>query len=102
MTEKKEMKPLWRLRSGRFAGWRTEDEQLYDTDGAHLGYFVNEIAYRNDGRAIGEIYGERYLGKRETVVYPTGTRQAARRAMDVAGMRDRDGMALAGWSDTDF
>ena len=34
------MKPLWKIRSGRFAGWRTEDGLLYDDDGAHVGYFV--------------------------------------------------------------
>ncbi len=96
------MQPLWMLKSGRFTGWCADDGQLYGADGEHLGYFVDEIAYRNDGRAIGEIYGERYLGKRETVVYPTGIRQAARRAVDMAGMPDRDGMALAGWTDPEL
>ncbi len=96
------MKPLWKIRSGRFLGWRTEDDQLYDADGAHLGYLVDDIGYSHDRHAVGEVYGERWLGKREAVVYPTGTRQAARRAVDMAGMPDRDGMALAGWSDPDF
>ena len=96
------MKPLWKIRSGRFFGWRAEDDQLYDADGEHLGYFVKDVAYTNGGRAVGEIYGERYIGKRETVIYPTGTRQAARRAMDTAGMPDRDGMALSGWTDPEL
>ena len=96
------MKPLWKIRSGRFAGWRTEDGQLYGADGGHLGHFVKGIAYLNGGRAVGEIYGERYIGKRKTVVYPTGTRQAARRAVDMAGIPDRDGMALADWTDPEL
>ncbi|UCG88598.1 MAG: hypothetical protein JSW71_08680, partial [Gemmatimonadota bacterium] len=66
------MRPLWKLRSGQFVGWRTEDDQLYGADGVHLGYFVDDMAYTNDGRAIGELYGHQRLGRREDVIYPTG------------------------------
>jgi hypothetical protein len=93
------MKPLWRIRSGRFAGWRTEDDQLYGADGTHLGYFVDGIAYSNDGRAIGELYGESRLGQREDVVYPTGTRRAAREQKRVAAMAETTGLPVAGLID---
>jgi hypothetical protein len=96
------MKPLWRLQSGRFAGWRTEDGELYDDDGIHLGYFVKEIAYLNNGRAIGEIYGGRWLGRREDVIYPTGTRHGLRQSRDPARLPDRNGMPLAGWIDPEL
>ncbi len=96
------MKPLWRLQSGRFVGWRTDDGQLYDADGDHIGYFVDDVAYSSDGRAVGEVYGDRWLGKHETVVYPTGTQQSARESRGAAGLADRQGMALAGWTDPEL
>ena len=96
------MKPLWRLRSGRFLGWRTHDDQLYDADGAHLGYCVKGFAYSNDGLALGEIHDGEWIGKRETVIYPTGTRQAALGSTDAAGMPDRVGNALTGWTDPEL
>lgn len=96
------MKPLWRIRSGLFAGWRTEDGQLYDDDGAQLGYFVGEIAYSNDGRAVGEIYGERWLGRREGVTYPTGRRRQLGDRRDPARLPDRKGIRLAGWTDPEM
>jgi hypothetical protein len=42
------------------------------------------------------------LGKHETVVYPTGTQQSARESRGAAGLADRQGMALAGWTDPEL
>ena len=94
--------PLWKLRSGRFAGWRTKDGQLYDDDGAHVGYFVNEIAYLNDGRAVGEVYGERWLGRCKEVKSPPGTRHGPHQSRAPARLPDRKGMPLAGWMDPEL
>ena len=94
--------PLWKLRSGQFAGWRTKDGQLYDDDGAHVGYFVNEIAYLNDGRAVGEVYGERWLGRCKDVKYPPGTRHGLHQSRAPARLPDRKGMPLAGWVDPEL
>jgi hypothetical protein len=96
------MKPLWKIRSGQFAGWRTDDGQLYDDDGAHVGYFFKEIAYLNDGRAIGEICNERWLGKRETATYPVGGRWWTHQSRDAARLPDRNGMPLLGWVDPEL
>lgn len=94
--------PIWSIRSGFFVGWRTADDQFYGGDGTHLGYFVAAIAYSNEGHVIGELYGERRLGKREQMRYPTGTRQEAREAKPLPGLADATGLPLAGWTDPDL
>lgn len=96
------MKPLWMIRSGLLAGWRDEGDQLYGADGGHLGYFVDGIAYSNTGRAIGELYGEGRLGRRENIVYPTGTRQAVRDSVDVPDAWDTTGLPVVGWTDPEL
>lgn len=93
------MKPLWGITSGRFLGWCSADGQLYDAGGDHIGYFVDEIAYSNAGRVIGEIYEDRWLGKRPTVIYPSGSRNVAGSPTVLGTLADRDGLGLAGWWD---
>jgi hypothetical protein len=46
------MQPLWKVRSGDFAGWRSGDI-LYDANGSNVGYFNMDVAYSNNGRYIG-------------------------------------------------
>jgi len=97
------MMPLWKLRSGQFAGWRTDDGELYNAAGKHIGYLGDEdIAYTNDGQAVGEVYGERWIGRRKTLFYPTGKRQAERSAKTPASLADRPGLELAGWTDPEL
>ena len=38
------MTPLWKMRSGKFAGFRLNDG-LYDPQGESIGYFDDHIAY---------------------------------------------------------
>ena len=97
------MIPLWKLRSGQFAGWRTADGELYNAAGKHIGYFGNEdIAYTNDGHAVGEVYGERYMGKRETLIYPTGRQQGELSSKAPAPLADRPELRLASWTDPEL
>lgn len=57
------MQPLWKIRSGKFAGWRIDDA-LYDAKGKNVGYFDGDIAFSNDrGQYIGEIYNEDWIGR---------------------------------------
>ncbi|UCG88592.1 MAG: hypothetical protein JSW71_08650 [Gemmatimonadota bacterium] len=93
------MKPLWKVRSGEFAGWRTSDDELYNAAGKHIGYFVDDTAYTNNGHAIGEVHGEQWIGKRKTVIYPTDRQQAERSGKAAAPLPDRPGLPLAGWTD---
>jgi hypothetical protein len=96
------MKPLWKIRSGQFAGWRTDDGLLYDDDGDHVGYFVKEIAYLNDGHAVGEVHGQQWLGRREDAIYPNGSRRGPHQSRDPARLPDRKEMPLTGWTDPEL
>ena len=46
------MTPLWKMRSGKFAGFRLNDG-LYDPQGKKIGYFDDHIAYALSGKGIG-------------------------------------------------
>lgn len=94
--------PLWSIRSGRFIGWRTEDGEFYNAAGRHIGYFVNEIAHTHDGHAIGEVYGDEWIGRRKRVIYPTGRERAEMNGRDAAGVADRNGISLDGWIDPEL
>jgi hypothetical protein len=96
------MIPLWRLRSGRFAGWKADDDQFYNAEGKHIGYLIGEIAYTNDGCAVGEVYGDQWIGRSKTVIYPTGRQQAELSSKAAARLADRAGLPLAGWADPDL
>ena len=96
------MMPLWKLRSGRFAGWRTSDGELYNAAGKHVGYFVDQIAYTNNGHAVGELYGDQWIGRRKTVIYPTGRQQAELSGKAPAPLADRPGAPLGGWTDPEL
>jgi len=57
-----EQKPLWKIESGEFAGWRVGDD-LYDAKGAHVGRFQGDVAYRLNGKYLGEVIDGEWLGQ---------------------------------------
>jgi hypothetical protein len=57
------MKPLWKLSSGKFAGWNNNDI-LYDASGDNVGYFVDNRAISINGQVIGEMYDDKFIGYR--------------------------------------
>ena len=65
------MTSLWRMFSGRFAGCRVKDK-MYDIEGNHIGYFDDTILYALNGQCIGEVYRNRWIGKRVNVGYKYG------------------------------
>lgn len=95
------MTPVWRMASGRFAGWYSNDA-LYDELGRHVGYLAGTAAYSLAGKYLGEIHRAEWIGK------PPGERPRGAaphaRGEDVAHARlaDRTALALAGWSDPDY
>ncbi len=95
------MQPLWKVRSGDFAGWRAGDI-LYDANGSNVGYFNMDVAYSNNGRYIGEIYRDDWIGKRLGVAHPAGGSRVGYVGLAVAGYANRVGMAVGGWEDPDF
>lgn len=58
------MRGLWKIRSGKFAGWRVGDD-LFDPQGYSVGYFLD---VRHDNRVniadpVSRILGRRYLSR---------------------------------------
>jgi hypothetical protein len=87
------MEPLWKLRSGKFAGWNYNG-QLYDAKGNNVGYFEGEIAVGCDGHVVGEMYDDQIIGYRTNVSYPIYGA--------VAPYAGYAGYAVAGWEDPHF
>ena len=95
------MQPLWKIRSGNFAGY-SSDDALYDANGNNVGYFRDDVAYSNDGHCLGEIYENDWIGKRTSIVYPIGSSRVGRVGIARAAQVGRIGLAIAGWVDPDF
>lgn len=94
------MNPLWKVRSGKFAGWRTGDD-FYDENGSHVGYFSDDVAYSHDGKYIGEIYRNDWIGYRtDKVPSVSKERTAARTSIEVVNPHaNRSGFSISGWDD---
>lgn len=95
------MKPLWKLRSGKFAGWNSNG-QLYDADGNHIGYFDDRVAIDCNGRVVGEMYDDKFIGYRTNVMYSAHGAVAHSANIAVGRYADYPGYAIAGWDDPHF
>lgn len=95
------MKPLWKLRSGEFAGWN-QNNLLYNADGENVGYFVDTLAIGNDGQVVGEIYDDKFIGFRLGITYPLYGSQARYANIAVSRYANYAGHAVAGWEDPHF
>ena len=96
------MEPLWRVKSGTFAGWRTED-RLYDTIGVNIGFFVEDHAFTIEGKYLGQIFRTGQIGFNEDATPPIVRPKSVRFArISAAPFSDRDGISISGWSDPEF
>jgi hypothetical protein len=93
--------PLWNIRSGKFAGWNI-DNSVYDATGKNVGPVVNGLIYSCDGRCVGEMYDDRFVGKQTSKSYPSGAHYMAYASIAIMHMSDVAGMAVAGWIDPEF
>jgi hypothetical protein len=96
------MKPLWAVRSGNFAGWRSDDDLLYNAKGMNLGYFVGNVAYSSNGFYLGEIYKDDWIGRKTDADYPVRDARVPSLAITDAPQVDRTGLLLDDWKDPDF
>ena len=85
------MKPLRKVGSGDFAGWRSGDI-LYDANGSNVGYFNMDVAYSNNGRYIGDIYRDAWIGKRLGVAHPSGGSRVGYVGVSMARYANRAGV----------
>ncbi len=92
------MTPLWKIDSGLFAGWHTNDA-FYDAEGQHIGYLAGHVAYRLDGRPFGEIYMGEWIGARPQMTYPDGEAKPQHEAVAHARLENRPGLEIDGWTD---
>jgi hypothetical protein len=95
------MEPLWKIRSGTFAGCRIDD-RLYDASGENVGYFIDDVAYSLNGKYIGELYSGDWIGKRSGVSH--GSQGGRIGTVGIAASRyaDRAGISLTGWEDPHY
>lgn len=95
------MKPLWRLRSGRFAGWN-RNGQLFDSAGKHVGYFRGDLAIGRNGRVVGKMYNDKFIGYRLGIAYSIHSCGGSYAGIAAAPYAGYCGMAIAGWEDPHF
>jgi hypothetical protein len=95
------VKPLWKLRSGKFAGWNYNG-QLYDAKGNHVGYFQGTVAVGCNGRVVGEMYDDKFIGYRTNISYPIYGAVGHYAGIAVAPYAGYAGYAVAGWADPHF
>jgi hypothetical protein len=95
------MTPVWRVRSGKFAGWYSNDA-LYDERGRYIGFLAGTVAYATDGKYLGEIHEAEWIGRPPSAhanhpgPHPRGENLAH------APLADRTGLELPEWKDPDF
>jgi hypothetical protein len=95
------MTPVWKIRSGKFAGWYSSDA-LYDEGGRYIGFLAGPIAYSTHGKYLGEIHDAAWIGRAPGVhanhagPYPHGDNLAH------APLADRVAHNLPGWEDPEY
>jgi hypothetical protein len=90
--------PLWKIQSGRFAGWHSNDA-LYDAQGRHVGYLAGHLAYSLAGALLGEIHQGEWIGRRDDHPAPQGEPHPQAEAIAHERLPDRAGLRLPGWND---
>ena len=96
------MTSLWRMFSGRFAGCRVKDK-MYDIEGNHIGYFDDTILYALKGQCIGEVYRNRWIGKRVNVGYKYGKPSKAADPITCESHADQEHpLKIEAWEDSIF
>jgi hypothetical protein len=95
------MTPLWKVRSGRFAGWYSNDA-LYDEHGRWLGFLAGSTAYNKDGAYLGELHGAEWIGRSPGDHAMHLGPHSPGENLAHAPLADRPGLQLPGWDDPGF
>jgi len=93
--------PLWRMYSGIFAGYRSED-RMFDASGRDIGYFDGRLLFSLMGQCIGEMYDGKWIGKRVNVGYPFGSCRDAGDPIACVQQEDCDPLRIEGWEDSPY
>lgn len=92
------MTPVWKIKSGQFAGWYSNDA-LYDAVGRYIGFLAGTVAYAPDGRYLGDIYQAEWIGRSPEARSSHPAPHAIGENVAHARLDDRPGLGLAGWED---
>lgn len=95
------MKPLWKLRSGKFAGFN-DNGTLYDAKGRHIGYFIDKIAVGCDGKVVGEMYDNEFIGYCTNSGYSLYGVMPRLASIGALSYGNYGGQPIAGWDDPHF
>ena len=95
------MEPLWKIRSGDFAGWR-RDDILYNAEGRNVGFFEGDLAFALEGKYIGEIYRNDWIGKKTNIIHAIRGSRTGYAGIALTPYANRVGLAIGGWEDPDF
>lgn len=88
--------------SGKFAGYRAND-RMYDPQGNNIGYFDGKLLYTLNGQCIGEVYRNRWIGKRVNVCYRFGGPQDAVESLSIKPEDDQERpLMIEAWEDCVF
>jgi hypothetical protein len=97
----KRMTPLWKIRSGKFAGWYSNDA-LYDEQGRWLGFLAGTAAYAKDGNYLGEIYEAEWIGRVRSEHGAHAGSHSPGDNLAHAPLADRAGLNLPDWEDPNY
>jgi len=96
------MKPLWKLRSGEFAGV-VQNKILYDSSGKNIGWLNNDNKfYSLSGQYVGEIYKDDKIGKRANTAHARQATKVQMPPIPVINHQNKPGIFIAGWEDSDL
>ncbi|HEY5313332.1 MAG TPA: hypothetical protein VIK18_12470 [Pirellulales bacterium] len=95
------MTPLWKVRSGHFAGWYSNDA-LYDADGRNVGYMAGMTAYALSGTFLGEVTHAEWIGCPPGVQHHSPGPRKHRENVAHARLADRPPLNLTDWEDPGF
>jgi hypothetical protein len=96
-----EQKPLWKIDSGEFAGWRQGDD-LYDAKGKHVGFFRDDIAYSLNGEYLGEVMDGEWLARHAHRVPPRIGARESRGGIRSTPRARRSGRPSRMWEDPEI
>jgi hypothetical protein len=96
-----DQKPLWKMESGEFAGWRQGD-QLYDAKGKHVGRFQGDVAYSIKGDYIGEIVDDEWLAQHAHRPKPSISARAVGGSIHIKPRARRSGRPSKIWKDPEI
>lgn len=93
------MKPLWKIPSGEFAGWRDQQDKLFNANGKNIGYCMGTVAFTLTGDYLGGIHEQEWIGKRHEVMYPLSNAVLPSDNIELSPLEAREGISLVGWSE---